>query len=158
MRPELSSKKHSIQSYPWYYDVASKLNTQTDITECREAIKELVLNNAGEFSIRRPSASASNTGEKFPMEKNHAVSNHNSLCRNSFEVQAEKIIAIIMLISKISSYLESKAFVSILVNQITKELHVELILSIPKSIHWINLPKSNNESMKVMSPRRVSTI
>ncbi|KAM9974100.1 hypothetical protein ACTFIR_009442 [Dictyostelium discoideum] len=36
-------------------DVAIKLNTQIDITECGEAITELVLNNADNFSKRRPS-------------------------------------------------------------------------------------------------------
>ncbi|KAM9975701.1 hypothetical protein ACTFIW_003650 [Dictyostelium discoideum] len=70
-------------------DVAIKLNTQTDISECREAITELVLDNAGKFSRRRPSDYASNTGEKLPMEKNHAVPNHNSHCRNSYESQAD---------------------------------------------------------------------
>ncbi|KAM9988925.1 hypothetical protein ACTFIY_004987 [Dictyostelium cf. discoideum] len=59
-------------------DVAIKLNTQTDITECREAITELVLNNADKFSRKRSSDSLSNNGEKFPMKKNHAVPNHNS--------------------------------------------------------------------------------
>ncbi|KAM9952516.1 hypothetical protein ACTFIR_007570 [Dictyostelium discoideum] len=61
-------------------DVAIKLNTQIDITECGEAITE-----------RRPSDSASNTGEKFPMKKNLAVPNHNSHSRNSHDAQAEKI-------------------------------------------------------------------
>ncbi|KAM9975537.1 hypothetical protein ACTFIW_012121 [Dictyostelium discoideum] len=70
-------------------DVAIKLNTQTDITECREAITELVLNNADKFSRRRPS----NAGEKSPMKKNHAVPNHNSHSRNHHDAQAEKIRA-----------------------------------------------------------------
>ncbi|KAM9962829.1 hypothetical protein ACTFIR_005746 [Dictyostelium discoideum] len=47
--------------------VAIKLNNQTDITECREAITEFVLINADKFSGRIPSYSASNTGEKFPI-------------------------------------------------------------------------------------------
>ncbi|KAM9979598.1 hypothetical protein ACTFIY_008890 [Dictyostelium cf. discoideum] len=59
-------------------DVVIKLNTQTDITECREAITELVLNNADKFSRKRSSDSLSNNGEKFPMKNNHAVPNHNS--------------------------------------------------------------------------------
>ncbi|KAM9967294.1 hypothetical protein ACTFIR_007534 [Dictyostelium discoideum] len=54
-------------------DVAIKLNTQTDITECREAITELVLNNADKFSRKRPSNPASNSGEKFSMKKDHAI-------------------------------------------------------------------------------------
>ncbi|KAM9960900.1 hypothetical protein ACTFIW_010060 [Dictyostelium discoideum] len=74
-------------------DVAIKLNTQTDITECREAITELVLNNADKFSRRRPSNSASNAGEKSPMKKDHAVPNHNSHSRNHHDAQAEKIRA-----------------------------------------------------------------
>ncbi|KAM9975665.1 hypothetical protein ACTFIW_000782 [Dictyostelium discoideum] len=41
-------------------DLAIKLNTQTDISECREAIAELVLNNANKLPRRRPSNSASN--------------------------------------------------------------------------------------------------
>ncbi|KAM9954906.1 hypothetical protein ACTFIW_001009 [Dictyostelium discoideum] len=77
-------------------DVAIKLNTKTDITQCCEAVTELVLNNAGKFSIRRPSDSSSNTVEKFLMEKNHAVPNHYSHCRNSYEAQAEKIIGAIL--------------------------------------------------------------
>ncbi|KAM9948436.1 hypothetical protein ACTFIT_001786 [Dictyostelium discoideum] len=77
-------------------DVAIKLNTQTDITECREAITELVLNNADKFSRRRPSDSASNTDEKFPLKKNHATPNHNSHIRNSFDAQADKIRAAIL--------------------------------------------------------------
>lgn len=77
-------------------DVAIKLNTQTDITECREAITELVLNNADKFSRRRPSDSASNTDEKFPLKKNHATPNHNSHNRNSFDAQADKIRAAIL--------------------------------------------------------------
>ncbi|KAM9954688.1 hypothetical protein ACTFIW_003288 [Dictyostelium discoideum] len=72
-------------------DVAIKLNTQTDITECREAITELVLNNADKFSRRRPSNS--NAGEKSPMKKDHAVPNHNSHSRNHHDAQAEKIKA-----------------------------------------------------------------
>ncbi|KAM9966485.1 hypothetical protein ACTFIR_006701 [Dictyostelium discoideum] len=74
-------------------DVAIKLNTQTDITECREAITELVLNNADKFSRRRPSNSSSNAGEKSPMKKDHAVPNHNSHSRNHHDAQAEKIRA-----------------------------------------------------------------
>ncbi|KAM9955409.1 hypothetical protein ACTFIR_011847 [Dictyostelium discoideum] len=74
-------------------DVAIKLNTQTDITECREAITELVLNNADKFSRRRPSNSSSNAGEKSPMKKDHAVPNHNSHNRNHHDAQAEKIRA-----------------------------------------------------------------
>ncbi|KAM9974018.1 hypothetical protein ACTFIR_009360 [Dictyostelium discoideum] len=74
-------------------DVAIKLNTQTDITECREAITELVLNNADKFSRKRPSNPASNSGEKFPMKKDHAVPNHNSHSRNHHDAQAEKIRA-----------------------------------------------------------------
>ncbi|KAM9974320.1 hypothetical protein ACTFIR_012841 [Dictyostelium discoideum] len=70
-------------------DVTIKLNTQTDISE-------LVLNNADKFSIRRPSDSASNTGEKFLMKKNHAVPNNNSHFRNS-HAQAEKIRSIFIL-------------------------------------------------------------
>ncbi|KAM9979588.1 hypothetical protein ACTFIY_008863 [Dictyostelium cf. discoideum] len=54
-------------------DVSSKLNTQT---ECREAITELVLNNADKFSRKRSSDSLSNNGEKFPTKKNHAVPNY----------------------------------------------------------------------------------
>ncbi|KAM9948594.1 hypothetical protein ACTFIT_009792 [Dictyostelium discoideum] len=77
-------------------DVAIKLNTQTDITECREAITELVLNNADKFSRRRPSDSASNNDEKFPLKKNHATPNHNSHNRNSFDAQADKIRAAIL--------------------------------------------------------------
>ncbi|EAL72826.1 hypothetical protein DDB_G0267358 [Dictyostelium discoideum AX4] len=77
-------------------DVAIKLNTQTDITECREAITELVLNNADKFSRRRPSDSASNTDEKFLLKKNHATPNHNSHNRNSFDAQADKIRAAIL--------------------------------------------------------------
>ncbi|KAM9954353.1 hypothetical protein ACTFIW_003894 [Dictyostelium discoideum] len=64
-------------------DVAVKLNTQTDISECREAITELVLNNADKFSRRRPSYR--NTGEKFPIKTYHAVPNHNSHSRNSHD-------------------------------------------------------------------------
>ncbi|KAM9974095.1 hypothetical protein ACTFIR_009437 [Dictyostelium discoideum] len=74
-------------------DVAIKLNTQTDITECREAITELVLNNADKFSRRKPSNSSSNAGEKSPMKKDHAVPNHNSHNRNHHDAQAEKIRA-----------------------------------------------------------------
>ncbi|KAM9971008.1 hypothetical protein ACTFIR_002873 [Dictyostelium discoideum] len=74
-------------------DVAIKLNTQTDITECREAITELVLNNADKFSRRRPSNSSSNAGEKSPIKKDHAVPNHNSHNRNHHDAQAEKIRA-----------------------------------------------------------------
>ncbi|KAM9979641.1 hypothetical protein ACTFIY_008879 [Dictyostelium cf. discoideum] len=74
-------------------DVAIKLNTQTDITECREAITELVLNNADKFSRKRSSDSLSNNGEKFPMKKNHAVPNHNSHNRISNDAQADKIRA-----------------------------------------------------------------
>ncbi|KAM9954270.1 hypothetical protein ACTFIW_003811 [Dictyostelium discoideum] len=74
-------------------DVAIKLNTQTDITEFREAITELVLNNADKFSRIRPSNSASNAGEKSPMKKDHAVPNHNSHSRNHHDAQAEKIRA-----------------------------------------------------------------
>ncbi|KAM9967322.1 hypothetical protein ACTFIR_007562 [Dictyostelium discoideum] len=66
-------------------DVANKLNTQTDITECREAITELVLNNADKFSIKRLSNPASNS--------DHAVPNHNSDSRNHHDAQAEKIRA-----------------------------------------------------------------
>ncbi|KAM9972506.1 hypothetical protein ACTFIW_006049 [Dictyostelium discoideum] len=40
--------------------------------------------------------SASNTDEKFPMKKNHAVPNHNSHNRNSHDAQAEKIRAAIL--------------------------------------------------------------
>ncbi|KAM9955258.1 hypothetical protein ACTFIR_003970 [Dictyostelium discoideum] len=74
-------------------DVAIKLNTQIDITECREDITELVLNNAYKFSRKRPSNPASNSGEKFPMKKDHAVPNHNSHSRNHHDAQAEKIRA-----------------------------------------------------------------
>ncbi|KAM9974192.1 hypothetical protein ACTFIR_003908 [Dictyostelium discoideum] len=74
-------------------DVAIKLNTQTDITECREAITELVLNNADKFSRKRPSNPASNSGDKFSMKKDHAVPNHNSHSRNHHDAQAEKIRA-----------------------------------------------------------------
>ncbi|KAM9967319.1 hypothetical protein ACTFIR_007559 [Dictyostelium discoideum] len=74
-------------------DVAIKLNTQIDITECREAITELVLNNADKFSRKRPYNPASNSGEKFPMKKDHAVPNHNSHSRNHHDAQAEKIRA-----------------------------------------------------------------
>ncbi|KAM9998346.1 hypothetical protein ACTFIY_008019 [Dictyostelium cf. discoideum] len=77
-------------------DVAIKLNTQTDITECREAITELVLNNADKFSRKRSSDSLSNNGEKFPMKKNHAVPNHNSHNRVSNDAQADKIRAAIL--------------------------------------------------------------
>ncbi|KAM9991048.1 hypothetical protein ACTFIY_007132 [Dictyostelium cf. discoideum] len=77
-------------------DVAIKLNTQTDITECREAITELVLNNADKFSRKRSSDSLSNNGEKFPMKKNHAVPNHNSHNRISNDAQADKIRAAIL--------------------------------------------------------------
>ncbi|KAM9950944.1 hypothetical protein ACTFIT_007044 [Dictyostelium discoideum] len=65
-------------------DIAIKLNTQTDITECREAITE------------RPSDSASNTDEKFPLKKNHTTPNHKSHNRNSFDAQADKIGAAIL--------------------------------------------------------------
>ncbi|KAM9946663.1 hypothetical protein ACTFIT_004982 [Dictyostelium discoideum] len=68
-------------------DVAIKLNPQTDITECREAITELVLFNTDKFSRRRSSDSASNTDEKFPMKNNHAVPNHNSQSRNHLELK-----------------------------------------------------------------------
>ncbi|KAM9981546.1 hypothetical protein ACTFIY_003852 [Dictyostelium cf. discoideum] len=81
-------------------DVAIKLNTQTDITECREAITELVLNNADKFSRKRSSDSLSNNGEKFPMKKNHAVPNHNSHNRVSNDAQADKIRATILPESK----------------------------------------------------------
>ncbi|KAM9995170.1 hypothetical protein ACTFIY_001359 [Dictyostelium cf. discoideum] len=67
---------------------------QTDITECREAITELVLNNADKFSRKRSSDSLSNNGEKFPMKKNHAVPNHNSHNRVSNDAQADKIRAV----------------------------------------------------------------
>ncbi|KAM9981116.1 hypothetical protein ACTFIY_003431 [Dictyostelium cf. discoideum] len=77
-------------------DVAIKLNTQTDITECREAITELVLNNADKFSRKRSSDSLSNNGEKFPMKKNHAVPNHNSHNRVSNDAQADNIRAAIL--------------------------------------------------------------
>ncbi|KAM9988966.1 hypothetical protein ACTFIY_004990 [Dictyostelium cf. discoideum] len=77
-------------------DVAIKLNTQTDITECREAITELVLNNADKFSRKRSSDSLSNNGEKFPMKKNHAVPNHNSHNRIFNDAQADKIRAAIL--------------------------------------------------------------
>ncbi|KAM9954982.1 hypothetical protein ACTFIW_000812 [Dictyostelium discoideum] len=66
-------------------DVIIKLNTQTDITECREAIHKLDFNNADKLSRRRLSDSTSNTSENFPMKKNHDVPNHNS--------QTEKIRA-----------------------------------------------------------------
>ncbi|KAM9974225.1 hypothetical protein ACTFIR_003941 [Dictyostelium discoideum] len=62
-------------------DVAIKLNTQIDITECGEAITEL----------KKTLDSALNIGEKFPMKKNLAVPNHNSHSRNSHDAQAEKI-------------------------------------------------------------------
>ncbi|KAM9981526.1 hypothetical protein ACTFIY_003849 [Dictyostelium cf. discoideum] len=81
-------------------DVAIKLNTQTDITECREAITELVLNNADKFSRKRSSDSLSNNGEKFPMKKNHAVPNHNSHNRVSNDAQTDKIRAAILPESK----------------------------------------------------------
>ncbi|KAM9974176.1 hypothetical protein ACTFIR_003892 [Dictyostelium discoideum] len=74
-------------------DVVIKLNTQTDITECREAITELVLNNADKFSRKRTSNPAPNLGEKFPMKKDHAVPNYNSHSRNHHDAQAEKIRA-----------------------------------------------------------------
>ncbi|KAM9978267.1 hypothetical protein ACTFIY_011996 [Dictyostelium cf. discoideum] len=77
-------------------DVSIKLNTQTDITECRKAITELVLNNADKFSRKRSSDSLSNNGEKFPMKKNHAVPNHNSHNRVSNDAQADKIRAAIL--------------------------------------------------------------
>ncbi|KAM9985033.1 hypothetical protein ACTFIY_009459 [Dictyostelium cf. discoideum] len=64
-------------------DVAIKLNTQTDITECREAITELVRNNADKFSRKRSSDSLSNNGEKFPMKKNHAGFNHQKRSNSS---------------------------------------------------------------------------
>ncbi|KAM9978776.1 hypothetical protein ACTFIY_012524 [Dictyostelium cf. discoideum] len=73
-------------------DVAIKLNTQNDITECREAITELVLNNADKFSRKRSSDSLSNNGEKFPMK----VPNHNSHNRVSNYAQADKIRAAIL--------------------------------------------------------------
>ncbi|KAM9974013.1 hypothetical protein ACTFIR_009355 [Dictyostelium discoideum] len=41
----------------------------------------------------KPSDSASNTGEKFPIKKDHAVPNNNSHSRESNNAQAEKIIA-----------------------------------------------------------------
>ncbi|KAM9998708.1 hypothetical protein ACTFIY_008369 [Dictyostelium cf. discoideum] len=66
-------------------DVAIKLNTQTDITECREAITE-----------KTSSDSLSNNGEKFPMKKNHSVPNHNSHNRISNDAQADKIRAAIL--------------------------------------------------------------
>ncbi|KAM9978247.1 hypothetical protein ACTFIY_012019 [Dictyostelium cf. discoideum] len=72
------------------------LNTQTDITECLEAITELVLNNADKFSRKRSSDSLSNNGEKFPMKKNHAVPNHNSHNRVSNDAQADKIRAALL--------------------------------------------------------------
>ncbi|KAM9962837.1 hypothetical protein ACTFIR_005754 [Dictyostelium discoideum] len=64
-----------------------------DVIKNIEAITELVLNNADKFSRRRPSDSASNTGEKFPKKKNLAALNHNSHSRNSHDAQAEKIRA-----------------------------------------------------------------
>ncbi|KAM9957087.1 hypothetical protein ACTFIR_003824 [Dictyostelium discoideum] len=66
-------------------NIAIKLNTQTDITE-------LVLNNTEKLS-RRPSDSTSNTGEKFPTKKNHAVQNHNSHSRNSHDSQQISLIS-----------------------------------------------------------------
>ncbi|KAM9974087.1 hypothetical protein ACTFIR_009429 [Dictyostelium discoideum] len=56
--------------------VAIKLNTQTDITECREAITELVLNNTDKFSRRSPSDSVSNTGETLvPVKTDYQAAN-----------------------------------------------------------------------------------
>ncbi|KAM9992222.1 hypothetical protein ACTFIY_009667 [Dictyostelium cf. discoideum] len=78
-------------------DITIKLNTQTDIAECREAITELVLNNADKFSRKRSSDSLLNNGEKFRMKKNHAaVPNHNSHNRVSNDAQADKIRAAIL--------------------------------------------------------------
>ncbi|KAM9954695.1 hypothetical protein ACTFIW_003295 [Dictyostelium discoideum] len=64
-------------------DVAIKLNTQTDITECREAITELKKTFQFRFEC----------WEKSPMKKDHALPNHNSHSRNHHDAQAEKIRA-----------------------------------------------------------------
>ncbi|KAM9967316.1 hypothetical protein ACTFIR_007556 [Dictyostelium discoideum] len=87
----LNGKK--LASDRFQTDVAIKLRSQTDITQCRKAITDLVSDKS---SKRRPSHSASNTGEKFPMKKNHAGTNHNSNSRNSFDAQAENIRAAIL--------------------------------------------------------------
>ncbi|KAM9955261.1 hypothetical protein ACTFIR_003973 [Dictyostelium discoideum] len=87
----LNGKK--LASDRFQTDVAIKLRSQTDITQCRKAITDLVSDKS---SKRRPSDSASNTGEKFPMKKNHAGTNHNSNSRNSFDAQAENIRAAIL--------------------------------------------------------------
>ncbi|KAM9974041.1 hypothetical protein ACTFIR_009383 [Dictyostelium discoideum] len=86
----LNGKK--LASDGFQTDVAIKLRSQTDITQCRKAITDLV----SDKSKRRPSDSASNTGEKFPMKKNHAGTNHNSNSRNSFDAQSENIRAAIL--------------------------------------------------------------
>ncbi|EAL68564.1 hypothetical protein DDB_G0277781 [Dictyostelium discoideum AX4] len=77
-------------------DVIKNIEAIMSYHNCREAFTELVLNNADKFSRRRPSDSASNTDEKFPLKKNHATPNHNSNNRNSFDAQADKIRAAIL--------------------------------------------------------------
>ncbi|KAM9944995.1 hypothetical protein ACTFIT_003245 [Dictyostelium discoideum] len=62
---------------------------------CYSWFYQTVLNNADKLSRRRPSDSASNTAEKFPMKKNHDVPN-NPHCRNSLNAQADQIIDAIL--------------------------------------------------------------
>ncbi|KAM9994410.1 hypothetical protein ACTFIZ_007567 [Dictyostelium cf. discoideum] len=50
-------------------EVVIKLNSQTDITECREAIAQLVNNNADKFSKRKSLEPAFYAGDKFSIGK-----------------------------------------------------------------------------------------
>ncbi|KAM9994362.1 hypothetical protein ACTFIZ_007595 [Dictyostelium cf. discoideum] len=78
-------------------DVAIKLNSQTDITECREAIAELVNNNADKFSKRKSLEPAFNAGDKFSIGKkqsNQAAPTQSSQSRPAtYEAAAAKIKA-----------------------------------------------------------------
>ncbi|KAM9992183.1 hypothetical protein ACTFIZ_012867 [Dictyostelium cf. discoideum] len=78
-------------------DVAINLNSQTDITECREAIAELVNNNADKFSKRKSLEPAFNAGDKFSIGKkqsNQAAPTQSSQIRPAtYEAAATKIKA-----------------------------------------------------------------
>ncbi|KAM9985629.1 hypothetical protein ACTFIZ_000223 [Dictyostelium cf. discoideum] len=78
-------------------EVAIKFNSQTDIAECREAIAELVNNNADKFSKRKSLEPAFNVGDKFSVGKkqsNQAAPTQSSQSRPAtYEAAAAKIKA-----------------------------------------------------------------
>ncbi|KAM9982198.1 hypothetical protein ACTFIZ_006733 [Dictyostelium cf. discoideum] len=89
----LIKKEYIIVDEDW----DNMLKSQTDITECREAIAELVNNNADKFSKRKSLEPAFNAGDKFSIGKkqsNQAAPTQSSQSRPAtYEAAAAKIKA-----------------------------------------------------------------